>query len=231
MNDHLDKFFEPAKNVHLEKEHSDLLRANLFAHMKANPVRGRTFFDSMTKLVPAGMLLFVLIGGGIAAAAENTLPGDVLYAIKTQINEKVISAFQVSTVAETHWEIKLSERRLQEAEAIAADPKVSTEAKAQVQQDFQKHAERVRETVANLQAEGNTEAVVDLSTRFEASLETHTQVLENLSASPAIQEASKTEIDNLQRNVEERIAETVEVRQEAQSSSGSIEPKPSIDNN
>lgn len=43
-----------------------------------------------------GLIILIILGGSVSVAAENSLPGDALYSIKTNINENVRSMVEVS---------------------------------------------------------------------------------------------------------------------------------------
>jgi hypothetical protein len=82
--------------------------------------RWETFFMSTRiRVMVTAVLIFVLGSGGIAFAAEKSLPGDILYPIKTKVNENVIRAVKsVSPSAKANYEIELLDKRLKEAETV-----------------------------------------------------------------------------------------------------------------
>jgi len=57
------------------------------------------------------MVGFIAGGGGLAFASERSLPGDILYPIKTNITEEVVASFQSTPEAKIAWEEKRVERR------------------------------------------------------------------------------------------------------------------------
>ena len=128
-NDQLFKKALPAlQNIYLTPEEKSTIRLRLIEHMRAHP--HLSFFErlqsiSMSKPV-AALMVMLLVGissGGVATfAAEGSLPGDVLYPLKTGISEPVvgfIKSFSLPTQVAFEW--KLVEKRLVEAEQLAED--------------------------------------------------------------------------------------------------------------
>lgn len=76
-------------------------------------------WSSKIKVVLASFLLTVLVGGGVVFAAEYSLPGDILYPVKTQVTEKVARLLSNrSSETKEKFEINLVKERLLEAEQL-----------------------------------------------------------------------------------------------------------------
>ncbi len=95
------------------------------------PILRETFFDKLVDVlnssfvrVPVTAVLVFMVGGGaLAAAAENALPGDALYTFKISITEPLLGTFRhTNTKDNAEWNMVLLERRLDEVEAIATTP-------------------------------------------------------------------------------------------------------------
>lgn len=116
------------QDIKLNEQERYEIRQNLLAHMHASR---RTRVWSVWKhlkrnfnLRPFGMAalslcLFVGTSGIAVFAAERSLPGDALYAVKTRMNEPIAGLFKVSGEKRVAFEWELLERRLTEAEALA----------------------------------------------------------------------------------------------------------------
>jgi hypothetical protein len=65
----------------------------------------------------AAVLALVAAGGGTVAAASGSLPGDVLYPVKTA-TEKVERFLSFGDEAKASFHIKMAERRLEEIESL-----------------------------------------------------------------------------------------------------------------
>ena len=198
MTEDFEKIFGDMGKTSLSKDEKGQIRSRLLAFIGTHPVREgftirhlwqrSSIFSSLKnlKLMPIIIAIFILLGGSVSASAENSLPGDFLYPVKISVNEKVISAFKLSSDAKANWEVRIAERRLEEAEhiAIGTDANVSgdmrSEAIAKIRENFEKQESRIQDRIAKLEAEGNTQAAVSLSSKLEASLETHATILNRL---------------------------------------------------
>ena len=75
--------------------------------------------------VVTSVLFVLLVGGGTAYAAQGTLPGDILYPIKININEPVIGALAFSASDEANWQTEKIDKRVIEAEELARQGRLS----------------------------------------------------------------------------------------------------------
>ena len=102
------------------------------------------FFDVqfMSRAV-AGVLVFVLVGGsGVAYAAESSLPGDTLYAVKIHVNERVEIALASTPEQKLAVETTIAERRVAEAQTLAAAGRLDAAISAEIEKNFDEHASR-----------------------------------------------------------------------------------------
>lgn len=205
-NKFLEQFIKRVKNVKLTRdEKSEVLRF-LEAFIKINPVRindvvrqlkQRSFFYNLrikTMPIIAIIAIVSLLGGGVSAAAEASVPGDLLYTIKVSVNEEVRAALAFSADAKAQWEARRAERRLEEAEELASEGKLDVEARAELEEKFVAHAEKVKERVAEFEAHNNFRAAADVTSNFETSLRAHERVLAKL--------AKETEDDDEEEELE-----------------------------
>lgn len=193
----LQKFFQDAKSVKLTPEEKSGILGHLTTYMANNPVRNMklaghklwsnqliNFKLTFLKPMPIAIIIALLISGGASMAAENALPGDNLYPIKVSINENVRGWLALSDQAEAKLQTKLAERRLEEAEKLAVQSKLSAETRAQLEESFQKFADRVEIKVSKFK-ERNPEKAAEITANFEIALRAHANVLEKISAATA----------------------------------------------
>ena len=121
-------------------------------------------------MVAIALIIALCLGGGVSFAAENAVPGDALYVVKTEVNENVRAALAVSTEAKARWQTKAAERRLQEAEKLSARGELSADVAAKLGAEFSEHAEAALEGASTLAAEGNTDASAEITTSLEAAV-------------------------------------------------------------
>jgi hypothetical protein len=156
----------------------------------------------------------VLIGGGTSFAAEGALPGDTLYPIKVGINEEVRAWIALSSEAQARLDARLAERRLEEAERLAAQGRLDAEARADLEARFAAHAEAFADRAAQIEETQGAESAFALHSNFEASLAAHEDILARLAAD---EEASvRTHIGPLLIRVRTELAERTSARANAE---------------
>lgn len=180
----------------LTSEERERMRSALHTHMTSHPfpdvpvpsplylsgvrvfVVRHQFFASALALV---LILFVS-GGTVAFAAEGSLPGDVLYPIKVSVNEELVLRFAARTPeAKAAFEAHRLERRLEEAEDLVAQGRMTQEKRVVLETNIHMHASHAR--VERAFEEANDDAAVAADIRLESLLNAHAEVLASLSAS------------------------------------------------
>ncbi|TSC77034.1 MAG: hypothetical protein G01um101431_217 [Parcubacteria group bacterium Gr01-1014_31] len=122
----------------------------------------------------------LLAGGGVSYAAEDALPGGFLYPIKVAVTEPLRATLTFSAEQRAVLAAKLADRRLREAERLAADGRLTAETSAQLANQLTKHAAKVQANVARLEAAGNVQAAANIGTALEANLYAHAEVMTQL---------------------------------------------------
>lgn len=124
MNDKLSHLEKAAKEIRLTSAERSHIKMRLAEEVRARPLplRGpvpsphQRFFASPIFIALA---VFLMVGSSTAFAATRALPGDPLYALKTDVFEPAEAAFQVSPTARASWQVHLASLRLQEAGRLA----------------------------------------------------------------------------------------------------------------
>lgn len=187
--------FKNIKNVSLSKKEKENIRTVLRAFIATHPVGvregffarltsqkdQRSIFQQIYKTMPIVLLIALLLGGGAAAYADTSLPGDVLYPVKVNVNEEVRGWLAVSDDSEARLQVRLAERRLEEAEKLASEDRLNDDARAKIEANFEDHATRVNARIEAMEddSRGSTNAV-EVSSQFEASLKAHEEILNRL---------------------------------------------------
>lgn len=133
-------------------------------------------FLVMHKTVIAIVLVLVVLFGGSAAsayAAQGSLPGDVLYPMKTAI-EDASADFSMDSASEVRLYLSLAEKRIAEIESLAAEGRYEDMALAV--ERFESH---IAQAISNLLvvAQGNPAEAEALASTLGDLMERHTQVL------------------------------------------------------
>lgn len=135
------------------------------------------------KAMPIALIIALMLSGSVSFAAESALPGDVLYPVKVNINEKARGIVKLDAESKAEWEAALADRRLDEAEKLALSGDLKADLAVQLEQKFDAHAEKAEERIDKLEAAGKTEAAAKLSSALEVTLAAHERVIANLNAS------------------------------------------------
>lgn len=131
--------------------------------------------------VPVSLAFVLLIGGGVVGAAENALPGDVLYPIKTAVNERAIGLFSNTPEEIAKYQTDLASRRLDEVTKLALAGRLTAESRVELEEEVSNHLAQVDEQVSALKAGNNINGALAVSSQVESSLRANAKVLEEVS--------------------------------------------------
>lgn len=188
-------FIKKAKHEKLSKEERDFLRFNISEFISFNPIRGKSprlaernyisifevrYFIKATALV----LIFAVIAGGsgVSYAASGSLPGEKLYTIKVNVNEKIESNLAFTTEAKVNLASKQVERRLEETQVLVKNHKLSTDAQKIVEQKLDEHIQDLTEDMTELKEDGKVETILETTAKLTPVLDAHKKILEEKNA-------------------------------------------------
>jgi hypothetical protein len=218
------KLFKHLKSIKLTKEEKQKSLDFLLARIE--PVRNYYNLRHNKQKAPllhlltnhkymlAGLLIAAILamGGGTAVAAENTVPGDLLYPVKTQINEEVRSALALGDQAKAAWDNQRAERRLQEVEKLAGENKLTTSTSAMLADKFKEFSDKASARLEKLQQNGklSEEQAQQLKENFEVAVKAHDEVLSRLEERKQVREQLKTVVDSLKAQASSTMKERLE---------------------
>ena len=199
----MNKFFtdlqKQARMIRLSIEEKQSMRMHLYKVIEASPTLSGAQKSAMQDFknrkvssmpsmyhwfsprfsVPVAILLLVGLSGGTAFAAQSALPGEPLYAIKTQVNEPVAVALATTPAAKAEVNASIATTRLEEAETLAANGTLTASTTAELASNFAEHASAAQaNTVAVAAADPGTAAQLD--TTFSSTLAAHSAILAQL---------------------------------------------------
>ncbi len=119
----------------------------------------------------AVLSLFVLLAGGsgMSYASLRSIPGDSLYSIKTKVAEPVVGALKFKATSRAEWEAKKAIRRLDEAEKLSVEGKLTVEKRTEIEKEFNKSVEGFNANVEKIKIEKEDDAE-KLEESFQESL-------------------------------------------------------------
>lgn len=134
------------------------------------------------KFVPALSLAVLLLAtGGTSLAAENALPGDLLYPVKIGLNEQVRSFTAITPEAKAKFALEITDRRLKEVALLSSKGLLNAETSSIIQGELLKQAGQIKNQVASLVSTKDIRAAQEISLNFESSLRAHELILEKIS--------------------------------------------------
>ena len=126
------------------------------------------------------LLIALMIGGGTTYAAEDAVPGDRLYAIKTEVNEPIKSALAFSATAEAALQAELAEERLREAETLALHGRLTADAASDLSTRLEQHYEEAAARSVEAKEKGDIETTATVQASLEGAMRNSITVLTEL---------------------------------------------------
>ncbi|MDO8604530.1 MAG: hypothetical protein Q7K40_04030 [bacterium] len=192
-----------AKHTRLSFSEKSEMKNVLLQHVRIHPVRGRegsqrastsngdnpantSVFQKKsipspfsiqsfrnTKTLPILVIVGLLMGGSVSFAAEQTVPGDVLFPVKVHVNERARGAVAITPKAKAEWDVRLVERRLLEVEKLAADTSAPSETKAIAEKNFKDYSERVKNRISKFEKDDDSHDAIETAGKFSEMLRKH----------------------------------------------------------
>lgn len=200
MNNPLKQCIRNARRITLKDADRVQMRAHFSKMLGVPETSARRPWMSMlafhrSAALGFGMALVALmVTSGVAAAAEGSIPGDILYGVKVRITEEVRSALARSPASKAAWETKRIERRLSEAEKVI-QKKMNGSTLSTLQLHIAAHTDRVQKSIDALERTGQMQEAATASSNMEAPLTAHKQILREITK-------SRTDGDRLIKNIE-----------------------------
>lgn len=183
-----------SEKIALKASEKRMLRERLVSYMEYHP-RTKNLSHAKTAAAPRGIAsesfiifrfspfqlrvmsgVFVLLLVIMPFAAERSVPGDVLYLVKTGFNETIQAGLASSPYEKIEFETKLMERRIAEARTLASEGKLTEAVQAQLEETVKEHTDAVQSSLAELRTQdADGAALAQIS--FNASLEVQSAVL------------------------------------------------------
>jgi hypothetical protein len=185
-----EQFHTKSKSVSMTQAEKQELRERLVSYMEYHPLPAelKTVKKSTAAKTPVlneafktVSLPFTLIfkSSAVAAAlvmvvvpfmAEQSVPGDTLYAVKVQFNEEVRGTLTFDSYEKVEWETQRVNRRIAEARLLESEGRLTDEVEAEVAQAVRTHTQNAQREIENLREFDAEEATI-ASIEFDSNLE------------------------------------------------------------
>ncbi|MCC7500565.1 hypothetical protein IT396_02065 [Candidatus Nomurabacteria bacterium] len=165
-------------------EEKSAMKAQIFGMPSVAPQASPYFhfsFQFFSTRVLAPLAVVFLISSGTTYAAEGALPGDTLYPVKVYVNESVVLSLARTPEAKAEAHASLAERRVEEAQALAAEGRLDASTTEALAVEVEAHVEEaeVRAAEAEEVESGKSRQV---RAKLAATLDTGARVLARIGA-------------------------------------------------
>jgi hypothetical protein len=136
-------------------------------------------------LVVAAVCLIVVGAGGVSLSAERALPGSTLYPVKISINESVRDRLAQTPESQALWSAAKSERRINEAAALAVTDSLDQTTQEQLQVRLNTHTQELAQVLDQVRQSDSPERADEIKVVFQATLGAQAEILEIISQEDA----------------------------------------------
>jgi hypothetical protein len=214
-NDHWKELTRAAQAVRLSAAEKDALKQELSGYLAAHPPRLPTF-TFWKHFAQYGTVAALVLTLSTAGAAETSLPGDLLYGIKVNLNEKVVSALAPAGKARANVEVALTTRRLEEAEEIITKNEVDSPEQersvTELTERLSRHVQAVQTEIDKIKDE-DLAGALKIGSDLEVTLSSHGEALALLDEGPDAEVTRRPTTATIRQTIERETA-TAELRQE-----------------
>lgn len=217
MNDvQFNKGIENLKNISLSQSEKQKMLSEITAYAdfhapktlpkKSAAVWSWSFFQAHSALALRALTL-VLIVGGTSYMAGKSLPGDILYPVKININEAVYESLLKTPEEKAAWNSDTFIRRIEEAEALARDGKLTESSLAEVERQIDSSFAQIQgESIASGMSVSDDARTAGSQAKFAAPLSAPAPEATTMMMQANMQLeffATTTEKDELEQKIDE----------------------------
>ena len=184
----LHKLFSHASRVKMTKEDKLALKNVILSRTGIIPIKTPYFIHmismvSQSRYATTFVALFFVLSGSMGYASNYSLPGDTLYPVKTEMTEKVESFLVLGEKSKAKNEVKLAERRLEEATTLARSGKLKEEVQVELQKNIEEHVAKASVHIAVLTQKEDLLDAIEITGQLESTLKVHSESLAQISES------------------------------------------------
>jgi len=177
----LRQYFSTFQKEHMSVDEKNQIRKHLYTTVKKSAIIPHTkqyIFNSLViqRLMFVSLIIATMLAlsGTASYAAENTVPGDVLYPVKVHVNEVVRDIVTVGDEAEADWSAQKAERRLKEVATLETRGELDSNTEAELAQKIEKQLNLANDFILKLEVKNKLPEASRISSRVHAVLRAHT---------------------------------------------------------
>lgn len=192
----MQNLFTKLKNEKLSESEKQIMFNRLNSFIDENPIQTvwyknignkivSPFQDGFLlhhKMLASAFVIVILISatGGTSIVANSSVPGNLLYTVKINLNEKVETFTAISPEAKAVVEAKHIDERLSEAEILSTQNKLNDMIKSQIETKFSQDLQKTMIRIDTLDTNGNTDSAKKVKVDIEKSLQKHKEVVDEI---------------------------------------------------
>lgn len=221
------RLFDKAKKLSLTPEEKAAGRLSIKNFMESRPSPSASaapspvqspYFNNLTTffgflsasvrkkaLVPIAAVLIFTLAVGTTFAAGDALPGDALYPVKINVNEKIEVFLAVDAKAKAKVAANHAITRLAEAEKLAERGRLNMETKASLEVRFAEQAENVKRITDGIKDDGDAEEAINANSDFEMKLNEHQKTIAAIAEGFGASSTEKESLSHLRDEVRKHI--------------------------
>lgn len=175
------------KNIVMTDVEKKRIHDNILSFSSSSKsIQSPWFFESFSFLIKRRNLayyiviplVFIISGGGVVFASQDSLPSSILYPIKVKIVEPIEGAISFSGEAKAKHESSLAKKRLIEAETLAKNGKLTVKNENKINNLLTIHTESLNKALNKVSKEDSSEVAEEIIINFRAEMNAHAKVLE-----------------------------------------------------
>lgn len=177
-NNNLEKFIENIESIKMTQYEKNEMRQHLssFAMNYSAPKSPYHSVLLTTKRIVAVAFVAIISVGSLSQFASNdALPGDTLYPVK-MVHEKIKLATTNGETRKINFEIKQTEKRIQEATQLAQKEKLNPEKEKEIAKVIRELTTRVKTHIEEVK-EDNPESALILNSELKSTIRANSDVL------------------------------------------------------
>lgn len=185
MKPDLEKIKEITNQISLSSEEKFDMFENLRIYSNAHPVRSFNYSIFMRSSIAYATMLLILVGTSATSfASEDALPGDLLYPIKTEVNERVVKSLAFTKEKKAKVAIELVNKRMNELEEMMVKDTSTPEKVDTIAMKLEEHKGDIQDYVEEIKNtdESKTVEATNISTQLESVVDTHIDILTDISS-------------------------------------------------
>lgn len=184
MDKFLEKLNKAKSNVNLSEERREDLYLKIISASLEKGRKPKFVTESFWSVylrrpvsVLAGVFGIVILTAGTSFASESSLPGDILYPVKKNVNEAVMKLFADTPEKKSELAANLVERRLSEAAQLASAGRLTENVSNSLIFEVEEISSEANKQISLLKEEDRVDIAIREASRLEASLKANRAVL------------------------------------------------------